>query len=236
MFGKVFLFGLMIIGGVTLAFSQEERAVLFADSSLPRVGDAPEKFVPSGWTIEARISGDLNNDAVADTALELIEKPTADFDKDNPPSRSRVLLILFKNKSGAFERVAAAKTLLQCTRCGGAFYGVIEAPAEVTIAKGVLIIKQEHGSREVSETTYRFRYNPAVKKFALIGYDAIDRDRATDETTSQSANYSTGVKITETLQYSKKLDRDVKKAAQRVKISKTPRYLEQINYETFGND
>lgn len=236
MTGKLFLFGLLIFGNAALTFSQDSSVVPLADSKLPRTAGAVEKFVPAGWTIEARISGDLNNDAVADTALELIEKPAADVDKDDPPSRSRVLLILFRNKDGAFEWVAAAKTLLQCTRCGGAFYGVMEAPSEVAIAKGVLIIKQDHGSREVSETTFRFRYNPAVKKFTLIGYDASDRDRVTGEATVESTNYATGVKITETLQYNRKLDRDVKKAAKQTKVSKAPQYLEQINYETFGNN
>jgi len=32
----------------------------------------------------------------------------------------------------------------------------VEAPANVTIEKGVLIVEQEHGSREVTDTTYRF--------------------------------------------------------------------------------
>jgi hypothetical protein len=216
--------------------AQEEQAVSFDDSVLPRITKVVERFVPANWTIEAQISGDLNNDSVPDTALTLIEKPNSDVDKDNPASRARVLMILFKNRQGIFERAATAKNLLQCTRCGGAFYGVMEATADVTIAKGVLIVKQDGGSRNVIETTYRFRYNPGVKKFALIGYDVNDRDRATGETTNESTNYLTGVKITETFQYSKKLDKDVKKSSRRIKINKSPQYLEEINYETLDNE
>ena len=145
-------------------------------------------------------------------------------------------MILLKNREGFYERAGVAKTLLQCTDCGGAFYGVAEAPADVSIAKGVLIVKQDGGSRYLVETTYRFRYDAAAKKFALIGYDVTDRDRATGETVSESANYLTGIKITETFQYNKKLDKDVKKSARRIKINKSRQYLEQINYETFDNE
>lgn len=236
MLTRIFTLCLLMTASAAFASAQEEQAVSFDDSALPRTATAVEKFLPSGWTVEARISGDLNNDSVPDTALKLIEKPAPDADKDNPASRTRVLMILFVNRQGIFERAATAKNLLQCTRCGGAFYGVMEAPADVAIAKGVLIVKQDGGSRNVTETTYRFRYNPGVKKFALIGYDITDRDRATGETTSASANYVTGVKITETFQYSKKLDRDVKKASRQTRVAKSPQYLEEINYETFDND
>jgi hypothetical protein len=194
--------------------------------------DGMEKFVPAGWMIEEAVSGDLNNDSIPDAALKLIEKMPADADKDDPPSRNRVLLVLLKNRDGAFERMGIAKKLLQCTGCGGAFYGVAEAPAEVEINKGVLIVKQDHGSRNVIEETFRFRYDPAAKKFALIGYDETDRDRATGETRSESTNYLTGVKITEIFQYDQKLDKDVKKSTRRTKVSKTPQYLEEVGFES----
>jgi len=236
MLTRIFLLCLLMTTCAVFTSAQEERAVSFDDSALPRTANAIEKFLPSGWTVEEQVSGDLNNDSVPDTALKLIEKPAANVDQDNPASRARVLMILFVNRQGIFERAATAKNLLQCTGCGGAFYGVMEAPADVAIAKGVLIVKQDHGSRNVTETTYRFRYNPGVKKFALIGYDMSDRDRVTGETTSESINYLTGVKVTEIFQYSKKLDKDVKKSNRRIKINKSPQYLEEMNYETLDND
>lgn len=237
MLKRIFLLGLLVTVCAAHALAQDEQAAIsFNDAALPRTATAIEKFVPSGWTIEARLSGDLNNDSVPDTALKLIEKPTADYDKDNPPSRSRVLLVLFKNSAGAFERTATAKNLLQCTGCGGAFYGVVEAPSEVSIVKGVLIVKQDGGSRNVVENTFKFRYDAGAKKFRLTGYDTTDRDRATGATTTESTNYLTGVKITETFQYSKKLGKDRKQGTKQTKIVRSPQYLEAINYETFGND
>lgn len=234
---RIFLLGLSVMACAALAFAQEEQAAIsFNDSALPRTAAAIEKFVPAGWTIEARISGDLNGDGMPDAALELIEKPEANVEKYDQPSRERVLLILFKNRDGKFERAATAKTLLQCTGCGGAFYGVVEAPANIEIARGILIIKQDSGSREVTETTYKFRYNAGAKKLALIGYDVSERDRATGAMTNESTNYVTGVKITETFQYSKKLEKYVKKNSRQTKAARSPQYLETINYETLGND
>src|SRR5262249_12244483 len=87
-----------------------------------------------------------------------------------------------------------AGNLLQCTRCGGAFYGVVETPADVKIEKGAVVVQQDHGSREVTNTTYRFRYEPSTGKFLLIGFDLANNDRATAQVVSESINYLTGVR------------------------------------------
>lgn len=215
---------------------QDQTAGSFKESALPQTADSAVKFVPAGWMIEETVTGDLNNDSIPDAALKLIEKMPAGADKDAPPSRSRALLILLKNKDGMFERAAVAKKLLQCTGCGGAFYGVSEASANVEISRGVLIVRQDHGSRNVVEQTFRFRYDQAQKRFALIGYDESDRDRATGETRIESTNFLTGVKITEVFKYDEKSDKEVKKQNRQTKIPKTPKFLEQIDGESFGGN
>ena len=86
--------------------------------------------------------------------------------------------------------------LSQCTRCGGAFYGVVEAPANVSIEKGVVVVEQDHGSRDLTDTTYRFRYDPATQRFVLIGFDFSDVDRLTASGVTESTNYLTGIRIT----------------------------------------
>lgn len=72
------------------------------------------------------------------------------------------------------------------------------APANVSIEKGVLIVQQDHGSRWVTDTTYRFRYDEQPGKFILIGFDYSSRDRNTDASASESTNYITGKRITST--------------------------------------
>lgn len=216
-------------------FAQDETAVSFNDSALPQTSKNINEFVPEGWKIEEQKTGDLNADLLPDVALKLIEIPAETAASDNPVSRSRVLMILFKNKTGIFERVAVAKTLLQCTGCGGAFYGVSEAPANVKIEKGILIVDQDSGSRNVFSETFKFRYDAKAKKIALIGFDTVDNDRATGATTTESINYITGTKVKKTSQYNQQTDKTVAKSNKKSSVAKTPIYLEKINYETFGN-
>jgi len=60
----------------------------------------------------------------------------------------------------------------------------------------VLVVDQDHGSRNLTNTTYRFRYDAASQQFILIGFDYADADRATANVNSESTNYLTGVRIT----------------------------------------
>jgi hypothetical protein len=177
-----------------VAFAQEDRT--FIDKSkIPAEGKNVGDFVPPGWKLEEQVTGDLNGDSVPDYALKLVEdKPPKNSD-DIPNERQRALVIVFKEKDGHLNRGAVADRLLQCTSCGGAFYAAVEAPANVKIEKGVIIVEQDHGSREVTDTTYRFRYEPESKKFGLIGFDINSNDRLTGGTISESTNYLTGVRV-----------------------------------------
>jgi hypothetical protein len=169
--------------------------------------------------------GDLNNDSIPDYALKLIEDKPARTSDDTDNNRYRALVIVFGSKEGKLTRAAVADKLLQCTGCGGAFYGVVAASADVKIEKGVLVVFQDHGSRNVVETTYRFRYDPQARKFFLIGLDMNDRDRASGETTVESTNYLTGVKIT-TQGKPKAKDRTSRKNVPKEKID-----LERVDSE-----
>jgi hypothetical protein len=141
------------------------------------------------------VTGDLNGDGVPDYALKLVEDKPAKNSDDIPNERQRALLVVFNDKDGQLRRAAVADRLLQCTSCGGAFYMAVEAPATVTIEKGVIIVEQEHGSREVTDTTYRFRYELESKRFGLIGFDIRSNDRLTGEVITESTNYLTGVRV-----------------------------------------
>lgn len=198
-------------------------------AKLPGKAATVREFVPSGWTVEAQIEGDLNKDSIPDLAITLVEQMPANADKDNPPERQRSLLLLFKTADGKFSRAALANKVLLCTRCGGAFYGVVETPTNVGIAGGVVIVKQEYGSRELTEEIFRFRYELESRRFALIGTDVKGFDRMTGEGIIESTNYLTGSKlITKT-----KLDAHTEKvtitsnAKQRVQQSK--KFIEDMS-------
>jgi hypothetical protein len=115
---------------------------------------------------------------------------------------------------------------LQCTRCGGAFYGVSESPANVQIEKGVIVVDQDHGSRNLTNTYYRFRYDAASRQFILIGFDYADADRLTAQVVSESTNYSTGARIVTR----SKGNRDIKSSS-KIPLKKTS--IEQVDSEKF---
>lgn len=193
------VFAAIMIFTAVPTFAQDEAVeedIKLDRELVPETGANLIDFVPKGWKIEEEITGDVNADKVPDHLLALVEdKPAVDKD-DMKINRNRALVIVLADKEGHLTRGAVASSLLQCTGCGGAFYGVLDAPAEVTIEKGVIVVNQEHGSRFVSNTTLRFRYSAGSNEFLLIGYDYGGRDRAEASVATESTNYTTGSRIT----------------------------------------
>ena len=152
--------------------------------------DAPVLFAPRGWKIQHQTNGDLNRDRRADAGLVLVENGAS---KDT--SRQRALVVLLREGKG-WHRVGFNGTLLLGTRDGGAFYGAVETPVNVSIRSGVLVVNQESGSREVLETTHKFRLDGSGR-MRLIGTDSRLRDRADGSGRIVSTNYLRGVRYTD---------------------------------------
>lgn len=220
---------ILLLSSPTLA----QGGAAFDKSKLPEAGQSAADFVPAGWVLEEQVSGDLNGDALPDLALKLVQEKPAGAKEDEIVERQRALVVLFKGRDGSLRRAAVADKVLQCTSCGGAFYGVVEAPAEVKIERGVIVVNQDFGSREVTEHTYRFRYEPAAARFVLIGFDSTSRDRLTAAVTQESTNYLTGRKVTTTTTPPKTpRGRDsVKTTTQAVARKRTP--MEEVDRESF---
>jgi hypothetical protein len=180
---------------LALAAGASAQYATFDDSKVPELADRPAQFAPPGWKVEGTATGDLNGDGKADHAIKFVEdrpqKENEGFDSE------RVILIALAD-GAKFRRTAIAKRILQCTSCGGAFYGMISAPAGVTIEKGVLVIENEHGSRNVSRSNFKFRYDKASGRFVLIGYDFVDYDRLDGSGSDESTNYVTNRRVTKT--------------------------------------
>ena len=218
----MFRVGLLILCFVSLAswcFAQDERTTI-KKSLIPAVGSDTRDFIPAGWKLEEQLSADLDGDGTSDYVLKLIENKQAKS-SDEMNDRARALIVLLQGADGKLSRAAVADKLLQCTGCGGAFYGVIDAPANVKIDKNVIVVEQDHGSREVSETTYRFRYDPASQHFILIGFDYAERDRANGKNASESTNYLTGVR---------------KMNGKASIIPKSKIFMDDVDYEKFEED
>lgn len=208
----------LIVFALTAAVSAQDRIIDI--SEIPIATDRTPLFAPPGWKVEKTAKGDLNADGKIDQAITLIEDKPFDADDAPKPDRNRVLVVAFSDGK-KLDRIAVADKLLQCTSCGGAFYGVMDAPVGVTIARGVLVVSQQHGSRNVSESTFRFRYEPSSQRFILIGYDFNDRDRADGSVASESTNYVTGLRVTRT-------GKGKRITTKRTTIKPTPIYLDTI--------
>lgn len=204
-------------------FAQEGTPI--DKSKVPAEADNISRFVPPGWKIEEQVAGDLNGDAVPDYVLKLVEDNPATDSGGVATERQRALVIVLQAGS-KLARAAVSDKLLQCTRCGGAFYGVSESPANIQIEKGSIVVDQDHGSRNLTNTTYRFRFDAATKKFILIGFDYADADRLTANVVSESTNYLTGVRITTR----GKGDRDIKR---RTVIAKKKNSIEDVDSDKY---
>lgn len=198
------------------------------EAKLPQTAATVVEFVPRGWVVETQVEGDLNRDSVPDLAITLVEQLPANADKESPPERQRALLILLKTTDGKFSRAGLATKLLLCTRCGGAFYGIVETPVTVEITNGVLIVRQEYGSRELTQEIYRFRYEPESKRFLWIGSDLRGYDRLTGETQTESTNFLIGVKLTTVSKADEKTGKEVVATNKSQRVSRAKKYLEDV--------
>jgi hypothetical protein len=174
--------------------------------------------LPKGWRIEERLTADLNQDGKPDEILKLVEdKPDKDAQGD-PTERERALQV---NLAGG--RSSTGYHALICTRCGGAFFGMMETPANLRVDKRVLIVEQEAGAREITRWLLRFWHENG--RIRLIGADIAELDRATGRETTRSTNYLTGDRI-ETIAEAEKPVRTKK-----LKVAVKPLYLEDVVFE-----
>jgi hypothetical protein len=213
-----------------LSFSQSPEKLHSA--KFPSMAGDEKAFVPDGWMIEEKITGDVNADSIPDTVLKLIE---VGWEKDERQENvknegERIMLVLLGTGDGRLRPVGFSDKLLQCGSCGGAFYGVMKAPANVSLQKGAIIVEQDYGSRVLSAWTFRLRYDAKLQKVMLIGIDWHSTDRATGESLSISENLLTGRRLTEKSQYDQKKDRHVAFSKKPGRALLKPMSLEQIDF------
>jgi hypothetical protein len=202
----------------------QDAAGIIDRSKIPAEASSPAGFVPHGWKIEEQLRGDLDGDSIADYVLKLVEDKAEKTSEGYATERGRALVVALQKAESKLTRAAVAAKLLQCTLCGGSFYGVSESPADVAIEKGVIVVDFDHGGSDLSNLTFRFRYDPATAKFILIGFDYADADRRTAKVISESTNYVTGVRKTSR-------DKGNKTINTTTRIPKTKIYLDNADYE-----
>ncbi len=206
---KKLLLLLMLLSQTVIA----EQSTTFA-AKIPEHAKTIDGFVPDNWKIEKKIDGDLNQDSHVDTVLELIQKKPVSADADV----QRILVIVLKQPDNSLHKVAVAEKLLLCPSC----FGTMGTNAEIQIQKGVLVVEHLTGSRETQNITQRFRYEPATKKFLLIGEDSVVVDRLTLNSSSKSTNFLTGEQIDETTKEGKVI------ATKKSTVPVKPKFIEEV--------
>lgn len=218
----------LLLGGPSLSHLPDQGK-LIDKSRIPARADDVKKFVPPGWKIEQQVAGDLNGDSVPEYALKLVEDKPAKNSEEVATERQRALVILVQETGRQLVRVGVADKLLQCTSCGGALYSLDDSPAEVTIEKGVIVVQQGHGSNNITNTTYRFRYDPITQRIVLIGFDYTNADRGMAQDISESTNYLTGVRTVSRNTGERILNRSTR-------IPRSKIFIDQIDSEKFDAD
>ncbi len=198
-------------------FIVSARSEGFPVKSLPAEGRSLQAFVPRGWSVEQQANGDLNGDGVSDIAAILVQTKAEDEDQ-------RALIVLFGHAGGNLTLAGTNDKLIQCKGCGGIKEGV-----EVEIRKGIAIVEQDSGSREFARGTWRFRYDAQARRFLMIGKDIETGDGMRGTGKTESFNYLTGLKITETYRLAKDGERKIVTSSKKEQCPKETPFLEDVS-------
>ena len=219
---------LLFLAGVTPARAQDGPTII-NPAEVPAQGARAEDFVPRGWKIAARAEGDLNGDGRADRVLQLVPEETPDNRSINDLAPlGNALVILLATDNGRLRRAGVAPRFLATPFTYIAAQG--QYSLELTIRNGVLIVAQLYGVTDAAHLTHRFRYEPAMGRFLLIGKDSFHYHRPHGPqwpATRISENYLTGVRLTTTDRWlSNGTNRPI---TRREQIARARIFLEDVN-------
>lgn len=181
-----------------LVCAVEVRAADLSLKNLPTAGKSLADFLPGGWTVGDQASGDLNGDGVSDIAAILVQGNPSGNQSEPEDDFDRALIVLLGHAKGKFTLAGKNGGLLLCKGCGGVKEGV-----GISSKKAVIVVQQWSGSREFTDETWRFRYDPKTQRFVIIGRDLENGDGMLGTGTIESFNYLTGKKTTQKYRYDK---------------------------------
>jgi hypothetical protein len=167
--------------------------------ALVRHARSAEDFIPAGWRLESKLSGDLNGDRRADVVLVLrgndprnIIDARAWGGPQNYDTNARIIAIAFAGAAGGYDLVLENHTLVARTVDPSAQDPLdpngVQAEG-VEIKRGALQVTLGYFGGGMGRMTYAFRYRN--HHFDLIGYDSLDVERSSGTMDQVSVNYST---------------------------------------------
>jgi hypothetical protein len=224
---------LLSLSGAGAAAARQDEPRRFLDPNLvPAAGREPREFVPRGWKTETDagiVAGDLNKDGAPDAVLRLVEDMPVENGEGVYNMRYRALVILLAQPGGGYKRAAVATKLLGCTMCAGVLGDPEGGNVQIEVKNGVLNVNQLSGSREATDLTQRFRYDPASGRFLLIGEEVSEYDRAAGGGKSTSTNFLTGVRVVKTTRVLR--GGRESNSTKTTRVPRAGRFIEDVDYE-----
>lgn len=169
---------------------------------LPESAATEQAFVPKGWRIEARASGDLDGDRKPDSALVLRSTDPANvlvesMCEERLDTNPRMVAVLLAKPGGGY-RLAGHSHELIPRRDNACQVDPFSDPGQIAIEAGTLRIDLERmmsaGGWDMGTTTFKWRLRGGAVR--LAGFDYSNVRRNTGAMTLVSINYLTGrVKI-----------------------------------------
>jgi hypothetical protein len=164
--------------------------------TLPARAQAAADLVPTGWSVEKEARGDLNRDGRPDVVLLLRMTDPANvvsnegFGAQRLDTNPRLLVVAFADA----ETDALSLALADHTLIPRHTDPLMEDPFhDVSLVRGTLQLSlgsfMSAGSWSVTNVKFTFRHQDGC--FRLIGYDATDYQRNTEELSKLSVNYLT---------------------------------------------
>jgi hypothetical protein len=198
--GRLSLFAFLACFPATAAAAQEIPPVDYP--RLPAAAATEQGFVPKGWRIEARASGDLNGDRKPDSAIVLRSTDPANILREGIceerfDTNPRILAVLLADPGGGY-RLAAESHELIPRRENACEVDPFSDPAQIAIEAGTLRIDLERmmtaGGWDMGNTRFDWRWRGGALR--LAGFDYSNVGRNTGAMRLVSINYLTGrVKI-----------------------------------------
>ncbi len=158
-----------------------------------------EAFVPAGWKLESKVSGDLNGDGRDDAALVLRDdnpRNVIDARGRGGPERydtnPRILAVAFADAAGGYNLALENHTFVARTT-EPSFQDPLDPDGVqaggVDIKRGALVVTLGYFGGDMGHMAYTFRFRNG--HFELIGYDRVNVERFKGTINEVSINYVT---------------------------------------------
>lgn len=148
-----------------------------------------DAFVPRGWAVESKVTGDLNGDGRPDVAIllrdtdpkNIIDGRSA-YGPEHFDTNPYMLLVLLANANGEYDLALQDHAFV-----GRPNYPVYQS-RQIGIKRGVLVVQFTNSAADDFEPSFEFRWQDG--RWMLIGYDYIGASHG--EYLAMSANLLTG--------------------------------------------